>query len=262
MFGTILRIAVVSILWVSTARATEAPTIAAAADLQFALSEVAQNFERATGKQVKLSFGSSGTFTTQLQNAAPYELFLSADENYIFKLADAGIALDRGALYAIGRIVLFVPNGSPLKPDAEFNDLKAAIADGRVSHFAIANPVHAPYGRAARAALQNAGIWADIEPKLVFGQNAGQAMLFAYSGSTQGGIVPLSLGKAPEHASRGASVLIPAEMHADEPLRQRMALMKGAGETATAFYLYLQQPAAREVFVRYGFVLPGDDAGK
>lgn len=250
-----LLIAVLGLL-AAAAHAQDAPPIAAAADLKFALAEIAQAFEKASGQKLKVSYGSSGNFTHQIEQGAPFELFLSADENYIFRLADTGIAADRGALYAVGRVVLFAPHGSTLKVDEQLADLKAALADGRLKRFAIANPDHAPYGRAARAALQHAGLWDSIQPKLVLGENASQATQFAAAGSSQGGIVPLSLSKAPEIAKLGSFALIPAEWHAAEPLRQRMALTRKAGETARAFYDYLQQPAARAVFVRYGFVLP------
>jgi molybdate transport system substrate-binding protein len=242
----------------AVANAAGAPPIAAAADLKFALAEIAEHFEKATGRTVKLSFGSSGHFAHQLEQGAPFELFLSADENLVFRLADQGLTLDRGALYAIGRLVLFVPHGSTLQADATLNDLRAALADGRVKRFAIANPEHAPYGRAARAVLQQAGLWSAIEPKLVLGENAAQAMQFAASGSSQGGLLPLSLSRAPAIAKSGTFTLIPGEWHAREPLRQRLVRMKSAGDTARAFHDYLQQPAARAIFVRYGFVLPGE----
>lgn len=238
--------------------AADVPPIAAAADLKFALTEAAVRFEQESGRAVKLSFGSSGNFARQLEQGAPFQLFLSADEAYIFRLADAGLAQDRGALYAIGRVVLFAPHGSPLKVDESLRGLKAALADGRIRRFAIANPEHAPYGRAARAALEHAGLWQAISPKLVLGENASQAAQFAAAGSSQGGIIPLSLSRAPEIAKLGSFALIPAEWHAGEPLRQRMALMKNAGETARAFYAWLQQPAAREILRRYGFILPGE----
>lgn len=244
----------------AAASARDIPPIAAAADLKFVLAEVAQVFEKETGHRLKLSFGSSGNFTHQIEQGAPFELFLSADENYIFRLADKGLATDRGVLYAIGRLVLFAPQGSSLKVDAELQDLRAALADGRFMRFAIANPEHAPYGRAARAALQHAGLWEAIQPKLVLGENASQAMQFAAAGSSQGGIVPLSLSKAPEIAKLGQFATIPAAWHAAEPLRQRMALLKPAGNTARAFYAYLQQPAARKILRRYGFLLPGESA--
>jgi len=240
------------------ARADDLPAIAAAADLKFALTEAAGQFQRETGRSVKLSFGSSGNFARQMEQGAPFQLFLSADEAYIHRLAEKGIARDTGALYAIGRVVLFAPHGSPLKVDADFRDLRAALADGRIKRFAIANPEHAPYGRAAKAALQTAGLWEPLQAKLVLGENAGQATQFAAAGSSQGGIIPLSLSRAPEIARLGTFAPIPAEWHAGEPLRQRMALMKSAGDTARAFFDWLQRPAARAVFQRYGFALPGE----
>lgn len=242
----------------STARATDMPPIAAAADLKFALTEVVSHFSRDTGRAVRPAFGSSGNFTQQIEQGAPFEVLLSADENFVFRLADKGLAVDSGALYAVGRLVLFAPHGSSLIVDSALQDLKAALADGRIRRFAIANPDHAPYGRAARAALRHAGLWAVVKERLVMGENASQAMQFAASGSSQGGIVPLSLSKADEIARLGAFALIPADWHADEPLRQRMVLLRSAGVTARAFYDYLQGPAARAVFVRYGFTLPGE----
>jgi molybdate transport system substrate-binding protein len=246
------------VLMAGLARADDIPPVAAAADLKFALVEAAAQFQKETGRSVKLSFGSSGNFARQLEQGAPFQLFLSADEAYIHRLAEKGIARDAGALYAIGRVVLFAPHGSPLKVDPQMRDLKAALADGRIRRFAIANPEHAPYGRAAKVALQSAGLWEPLQAKLVLGENAGQATQFAAAGSSQGGIIPLSLSKAPEIAKLGTFAPIPTEWHAGEPLRQRMALMKSAGETARAFFDWLQRPAARAVFQRYGFVLPGE----
>lgn len=251
-----LLLPIVLLLFAAGVRAADVPAIAAAADLKFALTELARHFEKDTGRRVRLSFGSSGNFTQQIEQGAPFELFLSADEQFIFRLAERQLTVDRGVLYAVGRLVLFAPTGSPLKADATFADLRAALRDGRLRRFAIANPEHAPYGRAARAALKHAGLWTAIEPRLVFGENAAQAMQFAASGSSQGGIVPLSLSKAPEVARQGSFALVPAEWHADEPLRQRMALLRNAGDTARAFHDYLQQAAAREILSRNGFTLP------
>jgi molybdate transport system substrate-binding protein len=233
-----------------------APNIAAASDLQFALQEAANDFTKKTGRAVKLSFGSTGNYRRQIAEGAPFELFLSADEAYVYALAKEGKTLDDGALYALGRIVLFVPRSSSIKVDAGLKDLSAGIADGRLKKFAIANPEHAPYGRAAREALMHARLWDQISPKLVLGENVSQAAQFATSGSTQGGIIAYALAISPALTARGEFVLIPAEWH--QPLRQRMVLMKSAGETAQAFYRYLQSPPAREVFKRYGFTLPGE----
>lgn len=230
------------------------PAVAAAADLKFALGEIAEHYEKETGRSVKLAFGSSGNFARQIPQGAPFDLFLSADEDYILKLAAQGFLRDEGALYAIGRIALLVPHGSPLKADDALRDLLAALADGRLRRFAIANPEHAPYGRAARAALQRVGAWDALQGKLVLGENVAQAAQFATSGSAQGGIVAWSLVKSPEVARLGPAVLLPEHWH--PPLRQRMALTRRAGAEARQFYDYLQQPAARAVFERYGFALP------
>jgi molybdate transport system substrate-binding protein len=238
------------------AHSADVPNIAAASDLQFALQEVATEFTKQTGRAVKLSFGSSGNYRRQIAEGAPFELFLSADEAYVSALAKEGKTVDDGMLYALGRIVFFVPKASSVKADIELKDLAAALQDGRLKKFAIANPEHAPYGRAAQQALAHAGLWTQIQPKLVLGENVSQAAQFATSGSTQGGIFAYAQASSPTIAAQGEFVLIPAEWHA--PLRQRMVLMKSAGDTAHAFYRHLQSPPAREIFKRYGFRLPGE----
>jgi molybdate transport system substrate-binding protein len=229
--------------------------VAAASDLQFALGQIAARYEQETGNKVALSFGSSGNFARQIAQGAPFELFMSADEEYILRLAEQGLLPDQGQLYAIGRLALLAPHGSSLKVDSDLRDLAAAISDGRLQHLAIANPQHAPYGRAARAVLERAGLWAALQGKLVLGENVAQAAQFALSGSAQGGIVAWSLVKAPELARRhGVAALIPENWH--PPLRQRMALTRHAGDDARRFYDYLQKPTARAIFERYGFSLP------
>jgi molybdate transport system substrate-binding protein len=240
----------------SLAHAQAGPPIAAAADLTFALDAVAAQFKTETGKELKLTYGSSGNFVRQLQQGAPFELFLSADEGFVFQLADAGLTADRGTLYAQGRVVLFAPHGSSLKSDAQFADLKAAMSDGRLQKFAIANPEHAPYGRAAEQALRSQELWDAIKPKLVMGEDVSQAAQFASTGSTQGGIFAYSLALSPDVGKLGTFALLPAEWH--DPLRQRMVLMKNASDTAKAFYTYMQAPAARTVLRKFGFVLPGE----
>ena len=253
-----LSLSMLALLPTAVSAQTAPPVIAAASDLNFALEEIATRFKAETGKEVRLTFGSSGNFTSQLLQGAPFEIFLSADEGLVFQLADAGKTIDRGVRYAEGRIVLFAPKGSSLKPDAGFNDLRAALADGRIQRFAIANPEHAPYGRAAEQALKGQGLWDAIKPKLVLGENVSQAAQFASAGSAQGGIFAYSLALAPAVGSLGSYALTPSDWHA--PLRQRMVLMKSAGETARAFYRYVQSPAAHVIFRRFGFVLPGEAA--
>lgn len=223
--------------------------VGAASDLKFALAEIVLQFERETPHRFTLNMGSSGNFAQQIRQGLPVELYLSADEAYVFQLADAGLTRDRGSLYAIGRIALFVPKGSPITLDAELRGLMAKWS--RVSKFAIANPGHAPYGRAAVQALQKLGLWEQIQPRLVLGENISQATQFITTGAAQAGITALSLALAQDVASQGAHVVLPADLHA--PLRQRMVLTRHAGPAATALYDYLQGSQAKAVLLKYGF---------
>jgi molybdate transport system substrate-binding protein len=232
----------------------KAPVVAAASELKFALDDVAKAFTKQTGARVTLVFGSSGNLTRQLTDGAPFELFLSADEGFVFKLSDAGLTRDRGTLYAIGRLVLFAPHGSPLTVDEQLNGLRTLVTNGGLKRFAIANPAHAPYGRAAEAVLRAMGLWEAIQPSLVLGDTVSQAAQFAATGNAAGGIIAQSLVVAPPLRDAGTFVLLPDRDH--PPLRQRMVLMKRAGPTAAKFYDFVQQPAAREIMGRYGFVVP------
>ncbi|MCX7945698.1 MAG: molybdate ABC transporter substrate-binding protein [Hydrogenophilus sp.] len=229
-------------------------TVAAAADLKFALEELLPQFERVEGVRVRVAFGSSGNLFVQAMQGAPFELFLSADEEFVFRLAAAGKTIGRGAVYAVGRIGVFVPEGSTLRADGSLRDLAAALRERRLQRFAIANPEHAPYGKRAMEALQYVGLWEQVRPFLVFGENVSQALQFVLSGGANGGIVAWSLARAPQVATRGAFDLIPAEWH--QPLVQRMALLRGASRGAEALFAFLQSAPAREVLARYGFVVP------
>jgi molybdate transport system substrate-binding protein len=251
-----LALLVLALNFLPAARAADTPNVAAAADLKFALTEIAEAHARAGGARVSLTFGSSGVFRRQIAQGAPFELFLSADEAYVDALIAEGRVEGPGTLYAIGRIALYIPNGSSVKADKRLRDLAAAAKDGRLKKLAIANPEHAPYGRAAREALQHAGAWEAVRDKLVLGENAAQAARFAASGSAQAGILPLSLVRAEEFAGQGGFVTLPESWHA--PLRQRMALVKGAGEAARRFHDFIRSPEASAIFARHGFALPGE----
>jgi molybdate transport system substrate-binding protein len=238
--------------------ADDSPVVAGASDLQFALEEIAAAFKTDTGNEVRLSMGSSGNFARQIRQGAPFEMYLSADEGFVFDLHRDGFARDEGDLYAIGRIVVIAPSGSPLKPDEDLANLEAMLAEGAISRFAIANPEHAPYGRAAKEALITRGLWDAVEPRLVLGENVSQAAQFATSGNAEGGIIAYSLALSPQVSALGEWTLLPEEWH--EPLRQRMVLLPHAGAVAEAFYAYMQAPVARTIFRRYGFVLPGEES--
>jgi molybdate transport system substrate-binding protein len=220
----------------------------------FALPEVADAFARAHEQRVELVFGSSGVLARQIRDGAPFELLLSADEAFVDRLADAGLTRDRGTLYAVGRLVLFAPTGSPLDARDGLDGLARLLARGQVSRFAIANPEHAPYGRAAEAALRARGLWDGLRPHLVLGDNVSQAAQFATAGDAAGGIIALSLALAPGLGSRGTFALIPDADH--PPLRQRMVLLERAGPAAERFYRYLQDATARAILERHGFAVP------
>ena len=241
----------------ASVRSSEMPIIGAASDLQFALAEITEAFRNDTGHEVVLTFGSSGNLARQIRQGAPYEVYLSADETFVLDLAKDGFTRDDGRPYAEGRIVIIVPHGSPLKADGSFDDLKKALADGRLAKFAIANPDHAPYGKRAKEALRHAGVWDAVRPKIVLGENVAQAAQFATSSNTEGGIIAHSLALSPKVSALGAFDLVPKDWHS--PLRQRMVLLNDAGPVAEVFYSYLQQNTARAILRKHGFVIPDED---
>jgi molybdate transport system substrate-binding protein len=230
------------------------PTIAAAANLNFALVEIANAFERDRGMRVELVFGASGTLTRQIQDGAPFEMFLAADEEFPQQLSSAGLTRDAGVVYAVGRLVIFAPNGSPLKVDDQLDGLESLIRAGGVTRFAIANPEVAPYGRAAEAVLRKRGLWEALRPRLVLGDTISQAAQFATTGNAVGGLIAYSLALSAGFADRGTYALIPAGGH--PPLRQRMVVLKRAGPVASQFYTYLQGDTARVVLRKHGFAVP------
>ncbi|MYL23059.1 molybdate ABC transporter substrate-binding protein [Vreelandella massiliensis] len=238
-----------------------APVVAAASSLQFALTEAAQQFEQETGERLRLNFGSSGNLQRQITQGAPFELFLSADEANVLALAaEQGVVAGKGVIYATGRLVWLQPQGAGPLPseDAPLAAVKAAIAahaSGERQRIALANPEHAPYGIAAKQALARANLWQATAPLRVLGENVSQAAQFALSADTRGGLVAYSLALAPGLAERSEYVLIPASWHA--PLNQRMVLTHSAGETATAFYHWLQGDKGRAILRDYGFDVPG-----
>jgi molybdate transport system substrate-binding protein len=238
------------------AESKNAPVVAAAASIQFALGEIIDSFYSKTGVRVRLSLGSSGNLSRQIRQGAPYQLFLSADERYVQELTRDGLTEGDGVIYSLGRIAIIVPHGSPLTADGALEDLRTALTDGRLKKFAIANPEHAPYGQRAEEALRFAGLWEGIRAHLVFGENVAQAAQFATSSNAEGGIIAYSLALSPQVSELGTSALIPADWY--RPLRQRMALIKDAGPGARRFYEFLQQPPARAVFRKHGFEAPGE----
>lgn len=259
LLHTIISLLAFILLGTAPSISAEPVRLAAASDLKFAVEELAAGYERKTGQKISLTFGSSGLLATQMRHGAPFQIFMSADEFYVADLHKAGFTVDQGTLYAIGRIVLIAPKQAAskdhqLKLDDQLHGVREMLKEKTLTRFAIANPDHAPYGKRAEEALRGLNLWQPIQPYLVLGENVSQAAQFATSGSADGGIVALSLVKSPQFESRANYVLLSDQLH--QPLRQRMVLTRKAGDAARDFYHYLQQPAARKVFVRYGFDLP------
>ena len=234
--------------------AVEVPVIAAASSVKFALQEIAKAFHHDTGKKVHISYSSSGNLTRQILQGGPFELFLSANSMYVERLYRQGKAKDHGLVYALGRLVLLTNKNSSFPLDVKLTGVKQALQKQQLQHFSIANPVHAPYGIAAREILQQQGLWELIKPHLVLGENVAQAAQFASSGAAQVGLISYSLALAPVLQDTTRSILIPATLH--QPLKQTMVLLKNAGKTAKLFYNYLQQEKASQILSRYGYSTP------
>ena len=237
------------------ARAAEAVTIAAAADLAYCLEDINAAFKKAhPGADLKVSSGSSGNFTAQIKSGAPFEVFLSADVSFPKDLVKAGLADEKTLFtYAFGKIVLWT-----LHPEAvDVTKGLAVLAKPEVvKKLAVANPDHAPYGRAAKEALQHDKLWDALQPRIVLGDNIAATAQFVSSGNADAGIVALSLVTSPKLANVGKWSEIPAEDYA--PLEQGAVLTKtGVGNpTAKAYMDFLRTPEARAIFDRYGFRLP------
>jgi molybdate transport system substrate-binding protein len=226
-------------------------TVAAAADLNYALKDLASRFEKKTGDKIILSYGSSGNLYSQIQGGAPYDLFFSADLAYPQKLASAGL-VENSSLrtYAIGRLVLWVRNGSSFDPQKLKMDL---LLQPAVQRIAIANPQHAPYGRAAMAALEHFGLKDKVAGKLVFGENISQAAQFVQSGNAQAGLIALSLAVSPAMKDSGRYWELPTDSYPE--LQQGVALLSASKHksAAKAFVDYLLSAEGAAVLEQYGF---------
>ncbi len=227
--------------------------VAAASDLTYAMKEVAANFEKATGCTVRLSMGSSGNFHTQIENGAPFDVFFSADIAYPKKLETEGLAAPGSTYpYAIGKIVLWTRKDSRVDVGKGFS----ALRDPAVRKIAIANPEHAPYGRAAEEALRAAGMYDAVKGRLVLGENISQAAEFVQSGNADAGIVALSLALSPAMKDEGRTWNIPENLYA--PIEQGAVVVLASKnlQGARQFLDYVKSPATAALLDRYGFSLP------
>jgi len=228
--------------------------VAVAANLRPAFEEIAARFQaRKPGVEVKATFGASGNFFAQLSSGAPFDLFLSGDADFPAKVVEQGLADGKAFTYAYGKLVVWMPNGSKL--DLEGKGL-AALADPSVQKLAIANPELAPYGRAAKSALEKAGLYEKLRGRLVMGQSVSQTAQFAQSGNAQAGFLPLSLAKTPPLSHEGRSWPVPASSY--QRIEQAGVIVKGAKQAALARELaaFLTGDGARDVLERYGYDVP------
>jgi molybdate transport system substrate-binding protein len=228
-------------------------TVAAAADLQSAMQEVETRFQQETGKSVKLIYGSSGNFAQQLQNGAPFDMFFSANLDYPKQLDAAGL-VEPGTFYqyATGKIVLWVPNDSKL----DLSSGLKALLDPSVKKIAIANPEHAPYGKAAVAAMQKEKVYDLAKDKFVLGENISQAATFVASGSADVGVVALSLALSQNMKGKGRYVEIPGDDY--PPIQQACVIMRSSRnkDTARQFLKFIQSSPIKDLFQKYGFAIP------
>jgi len=227
-------------------------TVAAASDLQVLLPDIAKRFERETKIPVATTFGSSGNFFAQIRNGAPYDLFFSADVDYAERLEDAGLA-ERGSLveYATGRIVLWTRKDSGVNLTVGLG----ILASPRVRRIAIANPEHAPYGRAAVAALEHEHLYQALQSKLVLGENVSQAAQFAQSGNAEVGILALSLALSPPLQKAGTMYRMPDDWY--PPIRQAAVVLQRSTQKAAAkqFLTFLERPEIARILEQYGFAV-------
>jgi molybdate transport system substrate-binding protein len=229
-------------------------TVAAAADMSAALPDLVAAYTKKTGQTVKLSFGASGNLTNQIRNGAPFDIFFSADEQYPQQLVTEGLALkDTVYRYAIGRLVLWVPNDSPL--DLSKLGIKALL-DPSVKKISIANPATAPYGRAAEAALRHFGIYDQVSSRLVVGENISQAAQFVESGNAQAGLIALSHALAPAMKDKGRYWTV--RLDAYPTLNQAAVVLSRSKQqdAARKFLEFLRTPEATSLLASYGFSLP------
>ena len=234
-------------------------TVAAAADLQFVMQDLATRFQKESGKKIKLIYGSSGNFFQQIQNGAPFDMFFSANLDYPRKLETDSLT-EPGTFYqyAIGKIVIWVPNDSKLDVSSGLQSL----LNPDIKKIAIANPQHAPYGQAAVAAMKKENVYDKVADKFVLGENISQTASFVVSGSADVGIVALSLTLSPTMKNRGRYVEIPSADY--PPIEQACVILKSSKQkdTARAFLNFIKTPAAAELFRTYGFAVPISSTGQ
>ena len=229
--------------------------IVAASDLTYALKELKKRYLAThTDDKISLSLGSSGKAYTQILHGAPYDIYFSADMGYVEKLYKRGFTAEKPKVYAYGRIGIWVPKSKGIDANRGIDTL----LNPKIKKISIANPRHAPYGRAAVDALKNRGIYNKISDKLILGENVSQAVQFAMSGASDAAVAPLSLVSSTQMKNSGTFYLFPSDWH--KPIIQGYALLKKSEKngSAKAFEEFVNSPEARKIFEKYGFKIPGE----
>jgi molybdate transport system substrate-binding protein len=232
-------------------------TVAAAADLQFAMQDISSRFQQQTKQPVKVIYGSSGNFAQQLQNGAPFDMFFSANLDYPKQLEAAGLIVpDSFYQYAKGKIVIWIPNDSAV----DIHSGVQSLLQPAVKKIAIANPQHAPYGKAAVAAMQKGGVYENVKDKLVLGENISQTASFVASGSVDVGIIALSLALSPNMKEKGRFAEIPSADY--PPIEQACVIMRSSKNAAVAkaFLDFIKSDAIKDALRSYGFEVPGSSS--
>jgi molybdate transport system substrate-binding protein len=225
--------------------------VAAAADLAFAFKDLGASYEKSTGQKVVFSFGSTGLLGKQIAEGAPFDVFAAANVSYADEAVTAGACLgDSKALYATGHLVLFTPGEAAFHPRTVGD-----LTDPRITKIAIANPEHAPYGKAARQALERVGVWEAVKSKMVYGENVQQALQFAQSGNADVALVAMSLAIV----TPGDWVAVPGELH--DRIDQALVVCtrgKAGVDAGRRFTAFVSSADGRAVMRKYGFLLPGE----
>jgi molybdate transport system substrate-binding protein len=241
----------VTVFFASLVNAQQA-TVVVAANMKPAMDEIYQQYKMAGGQDLRIIYGSSGNFARQIQQGAPFNLFVSADESFPMALHRQGLTVDEGKVYAIGRLALIAHKSRKMKLSLNPAELKKVIDD--TNKIAIAKPDMAPYGKAAIDFLKALGLYESAKNKIVFGESISSATMFVTSGSAGIGLTAYSLAKSKEVMQIADHLLIPENLH--EPIKQRMVLLKNPPKSIVDFYNHLQSPKAKDVLRSYGYSAP------
>jgi len=227
-------------------------TVAVAANMKDAFAQINTAYKAAGNSDIRIVYGSSGNFTAQIMNGAPFNLFISADEHFPIELSKKGKTIDEGVVYAIGKLAIISKNSARMSLANDKTELMRAI--NKANKIAIAKPELAPYGKAAIEYLKAEGLWDIAKDKLIYGDNIGIATMYVVTGAADLGFTALSLAKSAEVTKETQFILVNSKLY--EPIKQRMVLIKGAPQEAITLYQFMQSPAAKLILQKYGYSTP------